>query len=171
MSTQSPRSAGGVGGRTPTAVQPAGGWFNADQFQSGIRRINTFCGGFGSGKTEVAVNFSLRMRELGHRISIADLDIVNLYFRSREVREQLRGQGIDVLIPSGALADADLPIIVPEVKGAIEGQSPKPETRVTNEARSEVNHQDTKAQSGQGSGVGVQSPVSNVQRPPLVVLD
>ena len=111
-------------------------WFNADSFLDGLRRVNVFCGGFGSGKTEVAVNFSLRMRELGRRVSIADLDIVNLYFRSREVREQLRGQGIEVIVPAGALANADLPIIIPEIRGAIEGQSSNEETRMTIEARS-----------------------------------
>jgi hypothetical protein len=107
-------------------------WFNAEDFLGGLKRVNIFCGGFGSGKTEVAVNFSLRMRELGRRVSIADLDIVNLYFRSREVREQLRGQGIEVIVPSGALVDADLPIIVPEVRGALEDRGPKTEDRGTN---------------------------------------
>ena len=133
-----PRAAGdaGVGATGIPLGETTASWFNADGFLSGLRRINIFCGGFGSGKTEVAVNFSLRMRELGRRVSIADLDIVNLYFRSREVREQLRGQGIEVLVPGGALADADLPVIVPEVKGAIEGQSSKPESRMTIETRS-----------------------------------
>jgi hypothetical protein len=111
-------------------------WFNADTFLKELRRISIFCGGFGSGKTEVAVNFTLRIRELGRRVSIADLDIVNLYFRSREVREQLRVRGVEVIVPAGALVDADLPIIVPEVKGAIEGRSSNDETRMTIEARS-----------------------------------
>jgi len=116
--------------------EPSPSWFHADGFLDGLRRVNIFCGGFGAGKTEVAVNFCLRMHELGRRVSIADLDIVNLYFRSREVREQLRGQGIEVLVPGGALANADLPIIVPEVKGAIEGENPKLEARMTNQVRS-----------------------------------
>ncbi len=130
-------------------------WFNAGEFLGGLKRVNIFCGGFGSGKTEVAVNFSLRMRELGRRVSIADLDIVNLYFRSREVREQLRGQGIEVLVPGGALANADLPIIVPEIKGAIEGQSTKSEGQMTIETRNP----------------NVEGPKSSVQSQPLVVLD
>ena len=140
-----PESAGPAAGtksyhqdtKTQRAPDPShGNWFNADNFIKELRRVNVFCGGFGSGKTEVAVNFSLRMRELGRRVSIADLDIVNLYFRSREVREQLRSQGIEVIIPEGALANADLPIVVPEVRGAIEAQSSTPETRMTNQARS-----------------------------------
>jgi len=141
----------GVSASGATSARQGANWFNAEGFLSELRRVNIFCGGFGSGKTEVAVNFSLRMRELGRRVSIADLDIVNLYFRSREVREQLRSQGIDVLVPSEALVNADLPIIVPEVRGAIEGNA---EGRTPN---AEV--------------APVKSPVSNVQSPPLVVLD
>lgn len=132
-------------------------WFNADGFLSELRRISIFCGGFGSGKTEVAVNFSLRMRELGRKVSIADLDIVNLYFRSREVREQLRGCGIEVLVPSEALANADLPVIVPEVRGAIEGQSSKPEARMTIETRSPNEAKD--GDEGPGTKDEVTSPV------------
>src|SRR5512139_3009130 len=122
-----PRAAGDAGVRACGApsAHTTKNWFNADSFLRELSRINIFCGGFGSGKTEVAVNFSLRMRELGRKVSIADLDIVNLYFRSREVREQLRNQGIDVLVPNEALVNADLPVIVPEVRGAIEGQSSK----------------------------------------------
>ncbi len=109
----------GAGTRGAAALSSPN-WFNADGFLAGLRRVNVFCGGFGSGKTEVAVNFALRMREMGPRVSIADLDIVNLYFRSREVRDQLRERGIEVLVPSGALVNADLPIVQPEIKGALE---------------------------------------------------
>jgi hypothetical protein len=154
-----PRAAGdaGVGAGSTISAQPGADWFHADGFLEDLRRINIFCGGFGSGKTEVAVNFSLRMRELGRRVSIADLDIVNLYFRSREVREQLRSRGIDVLVPGGALANADLPVIVPEVKGAIEAQDG-------------TYHQDTKAPRGQGPDVDRQE-TKNERTTPVVVLD
>jgi len=135
MISRCPRAAGdaAVGAFAPTdrgtKTEERVSWFNADTFLRELRRISIFCGGFGSGKTEVAVNFSLRMRELGRKVSIADLDIVNLYFRSREVREQLRGCGIEVIVPSGALVDADLPIIVPEVRGALEDRGPETEDR------------------------------------------
>jgi hypothetical protein len=145
----------GSWGQSPCGdSRPATQWFNADGFLNELKRVNIFCGGFGSGKTEVAVNFSLRMRELGREVAIADLDIVNLYFRSREVRDQLRSYGIEVIAPSGALANADLPIIVPEIKGAIEGQGMKDEGRGMN---AEVPK--------------VESPASTVQSQPLVVLD
>lgn len=121
MLSLSPRAAVSAdAGARDTTAQPAANWFNAEGFLAGLKRVSVFCGGFGSGKTEVAVNFALRVRKTGPRVSIADLDIVNLYFRSREVRGQLRSQGIDVLVPAGALVNADLPIIQPEIKGAME---------------------------------------------------
>jgi hypothetical protein len=143
-----------TGARDAASAQTAANWLNADSFLAGLRRVNIFCGGFGSGKTEVAVNFALHARELGRRVSIADLDIVNLYFRSREVRNQLRSRGVEMLVPSGALADADLPIVVPEIKGALEGQRMKDEG------------------GGMNAGIPeVQSPMSGVQGRPLIVLD
>ncbi len=95
-------------------------WVGADEFLAGLPRVNLFCGGYGSGKTEVAVNFALHLAGEGRPVSIADLDIVNLYFRSREVRRALEERGVRVLVPGERLAAADLPVIQPEVKGAIE---------------------------------------------------
>jgi len=96
------------------------GWFNADRFLAGLRRVNVFAGGFGSGKTEVAVNFALHLAEAGKEVRIADLDIVNPYFRSREARSLLRRHGVEVLAPGDELAGADLPIIQPEVKSELD---------------------------------------------------
>lgn len=103
----------------PVVAQPAVNWYNADRFLADLRRVNMFCGGYGSGKTEVAVNFALHLAEASHRVSIADLDIVNPYFRSREVRADMRAHGIEVLVPEERLINADLPIIQPEVPGAL----------------------------------------------------
>jgi len=95
-------------------------WVRAEAFLSSLKRVLMFSGGFGSGKTEVAVNFALKLRRIGRQVAVADLDIVNPYFRSRLVQTELSKFGIRFLVPSGALAEADLPIIVPEVKGAIQ---------------------------------------------------
>ena len=94
-------------------------WIGAESLLAGLRRVNIFCGGYGSGKTEVAVNFALHLAEAGGSVRIADLDIVNPYFRSREVREALRGRGIEVIVPEERLVNADLPVVMPEVKGAL----------------------------------------------------
>ncbi len=94
-------------------------WFNANGFLRQLRRVNIFCGGCGSGKSEIAVNFALSLAEDGRQVAIADLDIVNPYFRSREAREVLAGYGVRVLAPESTMMESDLPMLSPEIKGAI----------------------------------------------------
>lgn len=87
------------------------------------KRINIFAGGYGSGKTEVAVNYASYLAKSGIMpLSIVDLDIVNPYFRSREAATLLTDLGVNVIIPTGEQCSADLPIILPQVKGAIESE-------------------------------------------------
>ena len=75
-------------------------------------------GNYGSGKSEVAVNWALKMKEWGvSPLAIADLDIVNPYFRSREAHEIMESRGINVVAPRGGHFYADLPIVLPEIKG------------------------------------------------------
>jgi hypothetical protein len=79
-------------------------------------------GDYGSGKTEVAVNLSLRLvAELPQRsLAIADLDLVNPYFRCREAHEPLEQAGIRVVMPGDGHQFADLPILLPQVKGLLQ---------------------------------------------------
>ncbi|MBM3315185.1 cobalamin biosynthesis protein CbiA [candidate division WOR-3 bacterium] len=102
-----------------TSADTGRAWVNAGSLLAGLRPLSMFCGGFGSGKTEVAVNFALSLVADGGRVAVADLDIVNPYFRSRGVRQQLTESGIDVILPAEALMEADLPVIQPEVRGAL----------------------------------------------------
>jgi hypothetical protein len=76
-------------------------------------------GNYGSGKTEVAVNLAILLADAGNEVHIADLDIVNPYFRSREARAVMEAHGIRVVIPPGEQVYADLPIVVPEIKGML----------------------------------------------------
>ncbi len=80
-------------------------------------------GNYGSGKTEVAVNLALSLQRQGKQVRIADLDIVNPYFRCREARETMEQQGIEVVTPPGVQRFADLPIVVPEIKGMLRPQA------------------------------------------------
>jgi hypothetical protein len=84
------------------------------------KQLFIITGNYGSGKTEFSVNF---IKQLSGQTSVSptivDMDIVNPYFRSREAVEMLEKMGVRVVAPRGSQAFADLPIVLPEVKGAI----------------------------------------------------
>jgi len=84
------------------------------------KRIEIFVGSFGSGKTEIAINYSIYCRKSHAKVAIVDLDIVNPYFRTREVKNALNLKGVKVVAPEGKLTYADLPLISPEIKGLIQ---------------------------------------------------
>ncbi|MEW5984143.1 MAG: cobalamin biosynthesis protein CbiA [Acidobacteriota bacterium] len=81
--------------------------------------ITVLVGHFGAGKTEIAVNLALGWRERGEAVSIVDLDLVKPYFRTRLLREEFAARGIDLVVPPDDRLYADLPILVPEVRGAV----------------------------------------------------
>ncbi len=76
-------------------------------------------GNYGGGKTEVAVNLAAYFRYKGESVTIADLDLVNPYFRTREARDALRRIGVEVILPDEGYLNADLPILSPSVAGMI----------------------------------------------------
>ncbi len=91
------------------------------RFPEVSRPIIVLVGGFGSGKTEVSVNLAKYIAGLGTSpVTVADLDLVNPYFRSREVINELSRFGINTIAPKGDHFYADLPILLPEIKGIID---------------------------------------------------
>jgi hypothetical protein len=76
-------------------------------------------GNYGSGKTETAINLAVYHRRAGLHVRIADLDLVNPYFRTREARKALTDLGIDVVLPPDRYLHADLPVLSPVVSGLI----------------------------------------------------
>lgn len=89
--------------------------------REGPEKVTLFLGNYGSGKTEVAVNYALHLaagRPAGS-VALADLDLVNPYFRSRESRVLLESAGVRVILPESEYHNADLPILVPEVRAAL----------------------------------------------------
>lgn len=84
-----------------------------------LEGIVVVVGNYGSGKTEVTVNLAAHRLKAGIDVRIADLDLVNPYFRSREVRGTLGQMGIEVVIPPERYVHADLPILSPKVAGLI----------------------------------------------------
>ncbi len=63
------------------------------------RRVEIFIGAFGSGKTEIAINYALALAQSGQHVIFSDMDVVTPYFRSREARAELEEQGIEVVAP------------------------------------------------------------------------
>ena len=80
-------------------------------------------GNFGSGKTEISINLAANRKQAGIDVRIADLDLVNPYFRTREAKDALSRLGIGVVLPEDKYLQADLPILSPMVAGMIRGPS------------------------------------------------
>jgi hypothetical protein len=84
-----------------------------------LEGIVVIVGNYGSGKSEVAVNLAVHHRQAGMQVRIADLDLVNPYFRSREAAAQLTELGIDVVLPPQPYLRSELPVLSPAVSGLI----------------------------------------------------
>ncbi len=83
--------------------------------------LTIFTGAFGSGKTEIAINYAINFAKK-YDVALIDLDIVNPYFRSRTKREIMEKEGVKVIAPQGGLSYVDVPIVLPQVKGFIENR-------------------------------------------------
>lgn len=78
------------------------------------KRITLFAGHYGSGKTNIAVNYALLLAREGRKTAIADLDIVNPYFRTKDSYAELSEAGIDLISPQFANSNVDLPALPAE---------------------------------------------------------
>lgn len=88
------------------------------------KRIRIITGHYGSGKTEFAVNYVKRLREISNkRVAIADLDVVNPYFRSREKETELNAMNIEVFSSELKGNSMDLPAVSPTVMGPMSNHS------------------------------------------------
>lgn len=79
-----------------------------------MKRLTLFCGHYGSGKTNIAVNYALHLKSLGLPVAIADLDIVNPYFRTKDSQEELEAAGVRVIALPFANSNVDLPSVPTE---------------------------------------------------------
>ena len=79
------------------------------------KRITLLCGHYGSGKTNVAVNMAMDLRKQEKRVAIADLDIVNPYYRSADSREELEAAGVRVIVSEYANTNLDAPALPQEI--------------------------------------------------------
>jgi predicted GNAT superfamily acetyltransferase len=76
-------------------------------------KIVIICGHFGTGKTNIAVNLAISGAKAGMKMLIADLDIVNPYFRTADNAEYLKVLGVTTLIPPYANTNVDIPSLPP----------------------------------------------------------
>ena len=79
-----------------------------------MKRITLFAGHYGSGKTNIAVNYALWLKSKGLDVMIADLDIVNPYFRTKDSADELKDAGIELISPAFANSNVDLPALPQE---------------------------------------------------------
>ncbi len=87
------------------------------------KRVTLFAGHYGSGKTNIAVNYAIKLSEEGKKVTIADLDIVNPYFRTKDSEDELRQAGIKVLSSEFASSNVDLPALPQDIYSIIDDKT------------------------------------------------
>lgn len=86
------------------------------------KRITLFAGHYGSGKTNIAVNYALYLKSLGNAVVIADLDIVNPYFRTRDSINELTNAGVRLISSEFASSNVDLPALPQDVYSILDNR-------------------------------------------------
>lgn len=84
------------------------------------KRLTIFAGHYGSGKTNLAVNYALHLKEKGYPVKIADLDIVNPYFRTKDSEQELKEANIQLISPAYANSNVDLPALPQELYSLVQ---------------------------------------------------
>lgn len=88
-----------------------------------MKRVTLFAGHYGSGKTNIAVNYALYLKEQGVDVVIADMDIVNPYFRTKDSTDVLEKAGIELISPKFANSNVDLPALPQEMYKTVQDRS------------------------------------------------
>lgn len=87
------------------------------------KRLTLFAGHYGSGKTNIAVNYAMLLADEGKKVCIADLDIVNPYFRTKDSEAELKEKGITLISSRYANTNVDLPAIPAESYRLVQDKS------------------------------------------------
>lgn len=87
------------------------------------KRVTLFAGHYGSGKTNIAVNWAKNLKEQGKSVTIVDLDIVNPYFRTKDSQKEFDELGIKLVCSEFANTNLDIPALPKEIYGAVADKS------------------------------------------------
>ena len=88
------------------------------------KRITLFAGHYGSGKTNIALNYARHLkRTAGGEVAIADLDIVNPYFRTKDSAAELAAEGIGLVVSEFANSNVDFPALPREIYSLVAGEA------------------------------------------------
>ena len=79
------------------------------------KRVLLLCGHYGSGKTNIAVNLAQAIKREYPTVTLADLDIVNPYFRSKDSATELKEAGIRLICSNFANSNVDVPALPPDL--------------------------------------------------------
>ena len=88
-----------------------------------LKRVTIFAGHYGSGKTNIAINYALMIKENGVNVDIADLDIVNPYFRTKDAEKLLSKKGIRLVSSAMANTNVDTPALPAEAYSIVHDTS------------------------------------------------
>ncbi len=76
-----------------------------------FKRLTLLCGHYGSGKTNVAVNLAFHLKKQYNNLVVADLDIVNPYFRTKDSMQDFKECGIELICSEYANTNVDIPAL------------------------------------------------------------
>ena len=80
-----------------------------------FKRITLLCGHYGSGKTNIAVNMAVELRKQRDNVAVADLDIVNPYFRTKDSSDLFEDNGIRLIVSKYANSNVDIPALPQDI--------------------------------------------------------
>lgn len=85
-----------------------------------MKRVILFAGHYGSGKTNIAVNYALHMAKKGISTAFLDIDIVNPYYRAKDSEELLKANGIEFISSEFANSNVDVPALPNEIYAVLD---------------------------------------------------
>ena len=87
------------------------------------KRIRVIIGHYGTGKSEFSVNYAIKLAKMGKKVALGDLDIVNMYFRSREKAKEMEALGIKVIGSQVNTPAVEVPSISAEIYAPLQDES------------------------------------------------